>query len=428
VTVGVAVVHHGDPALTARAVRGLPTEARVVVVDNDPDHPLDDAVGAAPNVTVLRPGTNTGFAGGCNLAVAALDGETDLEAIVLLNNDAVVTGDGIERLVDRLRRDPTLAAVVPKVVFEGRFHELELEAAATWRPGRGDDRELAWQPRRIEVGGLDVTDRSQLVQGFWEPGRGGRWAGERALLRVPAVDGATTARIELATPPHRPVELTVNGGAVVRVEPGVGWAELPLDDDVATVIANVGNVRRDDGYGLDVGRFEADRGQHDDPREVEAWCGGAVALRPEYLRDVGTFDERLFLYYEDLELSLRGAGRGWRYAYEPTVVVEHRVGSAAGADASRSERLKERNRLLVLARHGSLRRLGVELLRFVAVTLAYVQREIVAPPLRGAPPCGWLVKVRGQALAGAVVGLPGMLWSRLGDRRARARRGMRPLV
>ncbi|HJR25389.1 MAG TPA: glycosyltransferase, partial [Acidimicrobiales bacterium] len=381
-----------------------------------PDRPVPDEVEAPEHVTVLRPGTNTGFAGGCNLAIAALDGAS---AVMLLNNDAVLDGDGIERLVDRLREDVAIGAVVPKVVFEGRFHELEVEAAATWRPGRGDDRELAWQPRRIEVGGEDVTDRCQLVQGFWEPGRGGRWAGERALLRVPAIDGATTVRIQLATPPRQVVELTVNGRHTAWVAPGVGWAEVALDDEPATVIANVGNVRRADGYGLDVGRFEADRGQHDEAREVEAWCGGAVVLRDAYLRDVGPFDERLFLYYEDLELSLRGAARGWRFVYEPSVLVEHRVGSAAGADASRSERLKERNRLLVLARHGSLRRLLVELVRFVGVTLAYARREILAPPLRGEAPCGWLVKVRGLALGGVLAGLPGMLRSRWEDRRAR---------
>ena len=43
----------------------------------------------------------------------------------------------------------------------------------------------------------------------------------------------------------------------------------------------------------------------------------------------------------------------------------------------------------------------------MAVTLAYVRREIVAPPLRGDAPCGWLVKVRGLALGGALVRLPG---------------------
>ena len=48
-----------------------------------------------------------------------------------------------------------------------------------------------------------------------------------------------------------------------------------------------------------------------------AWCGGGVLLRPRYLADVGLFDERFFLYYEDTDLSWRGRSRGWRYRYVP---------------------------------------------------------------------------------------------------------------
>ena len=41
-----------------------------------------------------------------------------------------------------------------------------------------------------------------------------------------------------------------------------------------------------------------------------AWCGGAVLLRSDYLDDVGLFDERFFLYYEDTDLSWRGEDEG----------------------------------------------------------------------------------------------------------------------
>jgi GT2 family glycosyltransferase len=185
------------------------------------------------------------------------------------------------------------------------------------------------------------------------------------------------------------------------------------------VLANVGNARRPDGYGVDLGRFEVDRGQHDEPADIPAWCGGAVLLRRRYLDDVGPFDERLFLYYEDLELALRGSDRGWRYRYEPASIVEHRVGSSSVGGEAEVERRKERNRLLVLARHGSLGQLVRQLLRFAGITLRYVQREIVAPPLRGAPPCGWLLKVRGLALLDALPRIPGQRASRRRDRQRR---------
>jgi GT2 family glycosyltransferase len=147
-----------------------------------------------------------------------------------------------------------------------------------------------------------------------------------------------------------------------------------------------------------------------------------VLLRRSYLDDVGAFDERLFLYYEDLELSLRGAERGWRYRYVPASVVDHRVGSSSTGGEARVERLKERNRLLVLARHGTLGQLVGQVLRFTGITLKYVQREVLATTMRGAPPCGWLLKVRGMALLGALPRIPGQRASRRRDRRRRESR------
>lgn len=425
--IGVVVVHYGTDELTLRCLRSLRDDeasppTRVVLVDNGPGAGVADRVRAEhPEVTVVVPGTNTGFAGGCNRGIAALAAEVELVALV--NSDLLVRPGWLTPLVATLEDDEHVGAVVPKTLFEGRFHDLVLTAADTWRPGRGDGRSVAWQPKAVEVAGEDVTEACQLVDGFWEPGRGGRWAAARSVLRIPAT-GATTATLRFATPPGRSVALAVGGTDLVLTAPAGDpvSVELPLTDDPVAVIANAGNERRGDGYGLDVGRFEVDRGQRDVAGDVEAWCGGAVLLRSAYLRDVGAFDERLFLYYEDLELSLRGALRGWRYRYEPASVVEHRVGSSsAAAGSTRTEQLRERNRLLVLARHGSLGTLAAQLVRFVLVTLSYVRREIVAPPLRGAAPCGWLVKVRGTALLGALPRLPGQLRSRRDDRARRRR-------
>jgi GT2 family glycosyltransferase len=430
VRVGVVVVHYGTDDLTLRCLRALLDDTgspprRIVLVDNGPGEGVAARVRAElPEVTVVVPGRNTGFAGGCNRGIAALG---PIELVALVNSDVLAPPGWLTPLVAALDADPEVAAAVPKVLLEGRFHELVLDAAATWRPGRGDGRALAWQPRALEVDGEDVLGAAQLVEGFWEPGRGGRWAGSHSVLRVPAGAGARVARLQLATPPRRPVDLTVNGGTTVHVEPGTHWCELPLEGDPVTVIANAGNVRDGHGYGADRGWLEVDRGQYDTPADVVAWSGGAVLLRSTHLEEVGRFDERLFLYYEDLELSLRGAAAGWRFRYEPASVVEHRQGSSASRDVTRSERLKERNRLLVVARHDGLGRFLVELARFVGITLAYVRREIVAPPLRGDAPCGWLTEVRGLALAGALVRAPGMLRSRVGDR-WRRRRGMPPLA
>ena len=135
------------------------------------------------------------------------------------------------------------------------------------------------------------------------------------------------------------------------VEPGTGWYDVELGGEAFDVINNVGTVMVDNWYGADRGFLQRDTGQFERAEDVTAWCGGAVLLRAAYLGDVGLFDERLFLYYEDLELSLRGA--------KPRLAIPVRTALDRASSRRRdavhgspaTERFKERNRLLVLARH-----------------------------------------------------------------------------
>src|SRR5205814_1502585 len=80
------------------------------------------------------------------------------------------------------------------------------------------------------------------------------------------------------------------------VHPGVEWYDVLVDGEPFDVINNVGNVVVEGGYGADRGFLERDTGQYETPESIEAWCGGAVLLNADYLRDSGLFDERLFLY------------------------------------------------------------------------------------------------------------------------------------
>ncbi len=72
----------------------------VILVDNGCT--TDDVKNLArlPGVTVVGDGTNLGFAGGCNLGVAASSGEF----VVLINGDAVVEPGSLARLVAELGR------------------------------------------------------------------------------------------------------------------------------------------------------------------------------------------------------------------------------------------------------------------------------------------------------------------------------------
>ena len=134
------------------------------------------------------------------------------------------------------------------------------------------------------------------------------------------------------------------------------------------------------------GFFEPDDGQFDEPAEVFGWCGAGVLLRRTYLDDVGLFDEDLFVYYEDLELSWRGTEHGWRYRTVPTSVVRHVHAVTSGRGSRLKQYYDERNRLLVVARHGTTTTASAAALRSLFVTASYARRDVLAPMLRGRAP------------------------------------------
>jgi N-acetylglucosaminyl-diphospho-decaprenol L-rhamnosyltransferase len=150
---------------------------------------------------------------------------------------------------------------------------------------------------------------------------------------------------------------------------------------------------------------------------VFAWSGGGVLLRPAYLADVGLFDERFFLYYEDTDLAWRGRRRGWRYRYVPEAEVRHGHASSSGVATATFQHYTERNRLAMLAKNAPASLLARALTRYTLVTLSYARRDLVAPVLAGRRPRPEQVRRRLRSLAGFARLAPG-LWR---DRRRLAR-------
>jgi hypothetical protein len=80
-------------------------------------------------------------------------------------------------------------------------------------------------------------------------------------------------------------------------------------------------------------------------------CGGAAAYRLEAFRGLGGFDERLFAYWEDVDLALRLRADGWRCVAVHDARALHRHGATLGAASPAQRRLEAFGRGYVLARY-----------------------------------------------------------------------------
>lgn len=80
----------------------------------------------------------------------------------------------------------------------------------------------------------------------------------------------------------------------------------------------------------------ADR-SHDERHDVDWLSGAALVIRREALGQAGLFDERFFMYSEEVDLCWRIRTAGWRIVYLPDAVVVHHEGRSS------EQNLTERN-------------------------------------------------------------------------------------
>lgn len=348
----------------------------VVLVDNGS---LDDVVSRTrasfPSVKIIEPLRNTGFAGGCNLGISALassDGTRlrTFDYVALVNNDATVMRGWLEPLVEEMSSSADIGAVSPKILLAHRFIDIEVSRLYPDSPLRESEPVCI---SGFRVGGERIDRLLAFDEGFsgpsaYSPANGdefARWTVNGGSVRLVAddLDGPIEVGMRIGARVAGWVkirsdleEIQVRVGAGEDVGPnGHRWIGFDVGSERVDVINNAGSELYADGSAGDRGFLERDRGQFDEPADVAAWCGGAVLLRKEYLDAVGLFDESLFLYYEDTDLSWRGRLQGWRYRYAPRSVVRHRHAQSSGAGSELFRFQVERNRLLLLAKNAPLR-------------------------------------------------------------------------
>jgi GT2 family glycosyltransferase len=109
------------------------------------------------------------------------------------------------------------------------------------------------------------------------------------------------------------------------------------------------------GFAWGRGANQIDRGQFERVEEVPALTGCSVLLRRAALGDDPVFDASYFMYYEELDLSLRVRGRGYSIVYVPTAVVQHKVSKGVSQVARKPVLFQQfyanRNRVKILVKY-----------------------------------------------------------------------------
>ena len=88
------------------------------------------------------------------------------------------------------------------------------------------------------------------------------------------------------------------------------------------------------------------------PRRVDIVIGAAMAIRRALLQAIGSFDERFFLYHEEVDLAKRAALAGWETWFVPQSEAVHEGRASARGAYSVDTRKQRSRRQYWLKHHG----------------------------------------------------------------------------
>jgi GT2 family glycosyltransferase len=255
---------------------------------------------------------------------------------------------------------------------------------------------------------------------------------DKPPVRIVCVDnGSTDGSVEAVRDHHPETHLIENGrnlgfaggcnvGIRWALAQGAGWVVLVNNDaviapDAVAGFASAAQQRPEAGV-LAGKLYRADRpdriwyagqrflawlgysgrhrgeGRRDGPRyerlsPTDRANGALMAISRATIESVGTFDEELFAYVEDVDYSLRARAAGFEVLFVPRARAWHRVGASSAAAAHNSY-YGTRNMVVVCERHRPLPpplswvRHGVILVTFAAYALRQPNRRAALAAVR----------------------------------------------
>lgn len=166
-----------------------------------------------------------------------------------------------------------------------------------------------------------------------------RWALERGARYVYVINNDTEV------PPDSIGKLV----ATIESDPRIGQVGPLVQDATCDRIGAVGgSIYWPTVEPRQIGHLEEDHGQYAAVIDVDFVPGTAVLARSDAIAQVGVLPEHYFIYFEDVDWSLRFQQAGWRTVADPRAAIVHYESATMGQHSPIKLYYYVRNNLLFL--------------------------------------------------------------------------------
>lgn len=116
-----------------------------------------------------------------------------------------------------------------------------------------------------------------------------------------------------------------------------------------------GKIDWQNTYCSHLGVDQVDQGQFDHSDKTDFISGCCCLIRSEVFNKVGFFDEKYFLYWEDVDLSLRIKKAGFDIKFLPATFIYHKNAGSSSVGSDLQDYFLNRNRLYFAFKYAGLR-------------------------------------------------------------------------
>jgi GT2 family glycosyltransferase len=117
-----------------------------------------------------------------------------------------------------------------------------------------------------------------------------------------------------------------------------------------------------------IGCRQKDEGQYNTVKETNYAHGGGMMVSRKVIEEVGMMPEDFFLYYEELDWSVKIKKKGFKIYYQPASLIYHKESMTTGKMSPLKTFYLTRNRILFMRRNVPIPGLSVFILYFIFFT------------------------------------------------------------
>lgn len=150
----------------------------------------------------------------------------------------------------------------------------------------------------------------------------------------------------------------------------------PREKNKKLVIADAGGlILKHRYFGTNRGQGETDRGQYDKRFQPDYITGSCMLIKREVFEKIGFFDEKLFIYYEDVDFCYRAKKAGFDLLYVPQATIFHHFAATTKVGSPVHNYFTTRNHYLFIEKHAPIQVKLRELFRTPKTILELVRSK-----------------------------------------------------